>query len=190
MPTIDKALADTFAPERALLPEGKTIKVYRAEDLAALRLPAAELDGTLEAAQAYADKVTRSAHWKRNCQLRLGVDGQRHTPTKVHVTRSRGEGSWAGGLYTVRGRTYPRVHLGTKRGRLPGGVARPPHIADPWVILHELAHIATPGDPGHGREFARVFLGLVRRFLGPESGKVLLAAYRAEQVKYLARRSA
>jgi putative metallohydrolase (TIGR04338 family) len=171
MTTID------FAPGRALLPEGRTLRVYRAEDLAALHCPAPELDGSLAAAQRYADKVTRSAWWSRN----VG-DGR-----NARLRESRGAGSAYSGLVRYRGRYYHDIRLGTSHGRLDGTV-RPTHIADPWVVLHELAHAGSPEDPGHGREFARVFLGLVRRFLGPEAGTVLLAAYRQEGVKYLARR--
>jgi hypothetical protein len=181
--------APDFAAERALLPEGRTQRIYRAEDLAALRYPVVPLDGSVEAAQAYADRVTKSACWARTCQAKVKVDGRHRVPTKTHVTRSRGGGSWGGRWVQVRARWYPHVHLGTKQGRLRDGGTRPQHIADPWVILHELAHVAVPEDV-HGREFARTYLTLVRRFLGPEAGKVLLAAYRAERVKYLPRRGA
>jgi putative metallohydrolase (TIGR04338 family) len=50
--------------------------------------------------------------------------------------------------------------------------------------LHELAHHLTPGDPGHGPEFAGVMQHLVREAMGPEAGLILAAAFDAGGVKW------
>jgi putative metallohydrolase (TIGR04338 family) len=63
-----------------------------------------------------------------------------------------------------------------------------PHAQDPWIILHELAHLLSP-EVGHGRDFARTLLTLVDRFLGTEAGRTLRAAYKETGIKYCARRS-
>lgn len=52
------------------------------------------------------------------------------------------------------------------------------------VILHELAHILQSQRPGHGRQFCRVFIDLVRRFAGKAEADALKQAFRAHKVKY------
>jgi putative metallohydrolase (TIGR04338 family) len=71
-----------------------------------------------------------------------------------------------------------------------------------WVILHEMAHWITdratvpradgrglwirqydPEHAAHGKEFAAVYLELVRLQLGAEATKALKAAYKANRVK-------
>lgn len=51
------------------------------------------------------------------------------------------------------------------------------------IVLHEIAHAIARSDSGHGREFARVYLALVRRFL-PADAPALLASYRSHRVRY------
>lgn len=46
-----------------------------------------------------------------------------------------------------------------------------------WIVLHELAHIATPEDRGHGRAFRSENLRLCREYL-PGYARSLAAAYR------------
>lgn len=65
----------------------------------------------------------------------------------------------------------------------------------PWVILHELAHLATTrvhGDhaaAAHGWQFASIYLRLVRRWLGKPERDALRAAFRAHGVRYTAPRA-
>lgn len=59
----------------------------------------------------------------------------------------------------------------------------------PIIILHELAHIAIYrkqryGVASHGREFAAMYLRLVRRFLGVETHDQLKAAFTANKVRF------
>lgn len=59
-----------------------------------------------------------------------------------------------------------------------------------WVVLHELAHTVTDRHhryetlPGHGREFARIYLALVRRWMGVAEYEKLRAAFKMYKVKY------
>jgi putative metallohydrolase (TIGR04338 family) len=58
-----------------------------------------------------------------------------------------------------------------------------------WVMLHELAHTITMRKyvkrvAPHGREYAVVYLNLVRIFLGRESEKQLKLAFKTHRVKY------
>lgn len=52
------------------------------------------------------------------------------------------------------------------------------------VILHELAHILQSQKPGHGRQFCRVFIDLVRRFAGKAEADALKQAFKDHKVKY------
>jgi putative metallohydrolase (TIGR04338 family) len=52
------------------------------------------------------------------------------------------------------------------------------------VILHELAHHATPRYcAAHGPEYARTFLDLVRHFMGREVAQQLEEAFESHRVK-------
>lgn len=54
-----------------------------------------------------------------------------------------------------------------------------------WVVLHELAHVLTPWEyAGHGREFARAYLYLVKKFFGREMENKLKAAMKKHNCKY------
>jgi len=53
-----------------------------------------------------------------------------------------------------------------------------------WVIIHELAHGATPSKaPSHGPEFARTYLQLVKRFMGQRAYERLLAEFRKGKIR-------
>lgn len=59
-----------------------------------------------------------------------------------------------------------------------------------WIVLHELAHVVTDRHhryeklPGHGREFARVYLALVRRWMGVAEYEKLRREFKLHRVKY------
>ena len=176
----------------------RNLKVYRAEDAAARAAPAPALDGTREAAQAYLDKITRSAWWKRTCPPSWRGDRLRGAPGSVWVddvpariiVRAHGRavtGHASYGVRRYRGHRYPHIGLGTARphGNLPA-------IADPWVILHEVAHImAVSADDkagrGHGPIFAYYFRLCVTRWLGREAASALREAYTVERIKHRGR---
>lgn len=177
-------------------------RLYRAEWRAAEDHPVEPLDGTLTAAQAYVDRITRSAWWRRTCPPSWMGD-ERHAgylldntspPRRIICQEGRGGGAWAAyeTVIKYRGRYHPYIRLGNKaRGaHLGEHASHHPPIRDQWVILHEVAHImcaAEKADRGHGRAFARYYLALVRRWLGPDAARALREAYAAEGVKYRAR---
>jgi hypothetical protein len=178
------------------------LRLYRAEWVASTVHPVEPLDGTVKTAQAYVDRITRSAWWRKNCPPSWMGDEIRERmlldrsapPRRIILHETRGGGAYAG--YYVekyRGKYHPVIRLGNKaRGvGLADHASHYPPIQDPWVILHEIAHImccsADNGERGHGREFARFFLMLVRRWLGPDAARALREAYAAEKVKYRAR---
>lgn len=168
---------------------------YAAEWLARTAHPLPQLDGSVSAAQAYVDRITRSVWWQKNCPpswLGDQRDGgvifdDSLPPRRILVKGIRGRGGYAiNELVKYRGKWMPSIQFGTtQRQGEPGG----PAIGDPWIVLHELAHVmafATDHE-GHGREFARCYMLLVRRWLGPRAAAVLREAYAAERVKYRAR---
>lgn len=168
------------------------LKIYRAEDKAAANHPAPPLDGTLEAAQRYVDRIVRSAWWGRTCKPYSDLWNGTWPVVKVNVRIGRQGGGYC--FYGVTWHDLPRsqfrgcamtIRLG--RGDLHGCLA----VADPWVILHELAHCLAvrDGHRGHGREFARYYLLTVERWLGRDAAAALRAAYTAEGVKYRAKRT-
>lgn len=54
-----------------------------------------------------------------------------------------------------------------------------------WVVVHEIAHVVAPRDKAfHGREYARVYLHLVRIFFGAETQNKLKAAMKKHKCKY------
>lgn len=82
-----------------------------------------------------------------------------------------------------------RITVGLKRGGSAYGyrdkrrISLPAWARNEWVILHEIAHVLTPGRyTAHGPEFAGVYLFLVRTVLGPEAGAALLAQYRTKPI--------
>lgn len=72
--------------------------------------------------------------------------------------------------------------------------------ADEWVLIHELAHVLLKtarfdysrkiGIPytydirAHGRAYCRIFLALVRRFIGTEAYHALRLSFKKHNVKY------
>jgi|GEM_PF-2416170 len=84
-----------------------------------------------------------------------------------------------------------RVQARDGRGRRHAGafdhkraITLPRWSRSELIILHELAHIATPLQFGaHGPEFARNYLELVRSFMGERAGARLENAYREHGVR-------
>lgn len=181
-------------------PAPNLMRTYRAEDRAMWEVPSTPLDGTAAAAQTYVDRITRSAWWRRTCPPSwMGDEHHRGSfldnitpPRRVIVRAARGMGAHAstGSVYRHRGRWHPRISLGTEPvertwGRPGWDVAA---IAEPWVILHELAHImvaCSGSGSGHDRTFRYYHLALVRRWLGPTHAAALRASYKLERLTYV-----
>lgn len=146
------------------------VRLYRAErEVFTEAIDKGDLDGSFEQAEVFANKVAQSSWVKKNVgswtyeQKRFRIDHSYQGRIRSH----------AGALYTQhRGRWYPTLFIARY------------HRYHKWVLLHEMAHwFAGPGN-WHGPRFARIYLGLVRRFLGPEQARALRAAYSKHRVKY------
>ena len=90
-------------------------------------------------------------------------------PLEVHVVRRS------------RSARYAAATVGTDTVHIPDGQWRP------LVVLHELSHLAAPGDEPHGPRFAGVELALVRAVLGFDVYGQLRAAFDDVGVRYDAR---
>jgi hypothetical protein len=169
------------------------MKTYRGEDRARLTCPAPPLDGTLKGAQEYVDRITRSAWWKRTCRPSLLGQVERHglnseVPQSIMVQEGRrGRATASYSSIEYRTKWFPQITLGVKQGDdldWVDGWTRA--IEDPYVVLHEVAHIMAycHGESGHGRAFRWYMVGLVRRWLGPDHARALTQGYEAEGLKW------
>jgi hypothetical protein len=151
-------------------------RVYSSEFLAFGKAedPEGDLDGSYDQAQAFVDKVVASAWFKRNAPRHWhSLRGEpRMRIARDYEGRTR---SFAGSsLIRHRGKLYPALFI-----------ARP-HLNKRWLLLHEICHWITPHDAGHGREYARIYLSAVKRFLGDDEARKLRAAFKTKRVKYRA----
>lgn len=124
---------------------------------------------TLAEATALVRRVERSASWAKLCDR--GGMARTWRPVTVEAGRNGGH-AW--GTHTISLGRYGRQD---------------------WVVLHELAHIATTrryGDlaaAAHGWQFCDTYLRLVRTWLGKPQRDALRAAFRAHGVRYTAPRA-
>ena len=106
--------------------------------------------------QAFITRITRQAWYKRRFP-----DGR----WTVTVGHNQGRGGARGGYGSITISGYYRNRV---------------------VLLHELAHNAVGPGPwraGHGWEFAKAYLDLVRHVMGREDAAKLAAAFKAKRVR-------
>lgn len=140
-------------------------KCYRAEWSIRKDIPNNRRWLEIEDVQKYVDKLVTKAWFKRRWPK---ID-------KITVKapkKDMGQRAWAYGNY------------------FNGRITIPMWARQKIVVLHEVAHaIVHPKYGGkHGRFWARTFLELVKFEMGEEAYKVLKVAYRAEGVKFNARK--
>jgi putative metallohydrolase (TIGR04338 family) len=95
--------------------------------------------------------------------------GIRSWPKPVRVTDSGGKG-------------------GASASRLLSTIYVSGYYRNPVVLLHELAHLLTPSDPGHGWQYAQAYLTLIRWVMGAHAAKQLTAAFKAKRVRFRPKR--
>jgi putative metallohydrolase (TIGR04338 family) len=117
-------------------------------------------DGSLQAAEEFVGRITRSNWWRKRAQ-----------PYQFHITVKDGRGN-------------------RKASAGPASITLPRWARKEWVVLHELAHCLSwdecrrNGEGGHGRTFVRTYLALVDRFLGKDTGRVMREVFREHRVKW------
>lgn len=132
-------------------------RLYNAENLALIPHPA-NRKVTLEEAQELVNRALKRIP-KDPAVRQMAREGI----WKVRVTAGRG-----GGHAECYGRT---IRLGVWGRQL-------------FVVYHELAHCVCRPHEKHGRDFARVYLKIIRRFMGKDAAEKLRAAYKVNGVKY------
>jgi hypothetical protein len=141
--------------------------IYQATNLATDAVPCKSLVGNRKSAQAYVDKVTHSKWWKT----------YDHVPPRIWVKAVPDD--TVGGLYykddenVIRKKVIPDVITLGNQKVYAGRRA----VADPWVILHEVAHVLGPHtstEGHHGRGFTYAYIALVYRWLDAASGDALV----------------
>lgn len=91
-------------------------------------------------------------------------------------------------IHVLDGRGRRRARGGRPLGALRGSIALPRWARNRWIMLHEIAHVFQTEEPSHGRQFARIYLDLVKRWISPGASKLLRDSYRTHKVKYMAKR--
>jgi putative metallohydrolase (TIGR04338 family) len=77
-----------------------------------------------------------------------------------------------------------RRHAGAHQSH--GAISLPRWSRRERIILHELAHLATPASfAAHGPEYAMVYLELVGHFMGATAARDLAEAFRAHRVRWM-----
>ena len=128
-------------------------KVYNSEDATVKKLGKTEKFESIEDAQKYINRITRSATWKK-------MTRRKHVYIYPKSRNGRGNLAQAFGPYII----VDTVHGMTK-----------------FVILHELAHCA--GAMHHGRTFRNNLLVLIGRFLGAEWKREMKAQYKKRKLR-------
>jgi hypothetical protein len=154
-------------------------RVYIAESHANVAAPAMPLDGSVAAAQAFADRITTSKWFEEKTQFRR---------RRIIVDQHRGSGAYALG-------DRAKIVLGNKSRIYYGGTSKasyfkettvlPSCASDPWIIIHEIVHHMVPSTLAwHGPLFARLLLEGVGEFIGAEAKEALAREYREHKVDY------
>jgi putative metallohydrolase (TIGR04338 family) len=138
--------------------------LYRSEFI--LSVPSKRF-GSLEAIQGYVDGMLATEWFGRD-----------FFPVPTVEVREAGAHDFPRG-----GPDLPRNAEEFLQGVARGHIELSSSCWDELTVLHEVAHVLSPGD-SHGPLFARNFRQLVLRMLGEEAGTQLSLAYAAEGVRW------
>lgn len=117
--------------------------------------------------------------WEKHCQ---GVEAFRETMTLAEVEAFAAKVWLAERVRYGRGRMPPpSVHHGRGQRRALAYTGKhvislPKFARNPYIVLHELAHLLTPVDEAHGPRFVGVVVGLAARWLNQDAQVLLRQA--------------
>lgn len=178
-------------------------KLYKAEDCA----PKGEQFETVAECQAYVDRITASAWW---CTYQVpwiekdpprssaiyGIEPGERSPAQRY--------GWGGdaksspkrtkGIIPCRDESRPVVQVLDGRGRRSAcargnTISLPKWARNERTIIHELAHVVATERPAHGRQFALIFLDMMKRFHSdPDAWQVMKCAFQNDKVRYKKKR--
>lgn len=152
----------TFPEEQDL----QQFRVYRAEKIVDIGSRRIE---SIDEIQAYVDDMIASAWWRSEfagieaIEVRMGKEETDLARGGADLFWDEAEDSWEAGA--------------------SGHIELPPWAWTELVVLHEVAHVLSPGSK-HGPLFARSFHHLVARKLGESAASELALAYAAEGVSW------
>lgn len=126
---------------------------------------------TMEQARKHVDYITNSRWWK-----------SRYPHVKSVIVKAGN-----GNQKNATGTLAHGINKETKEWEDVGEITLPEWARIEWVILHELAHTVTRVRPAHGKDYAKNYLALVKRFLGNETHKKLRGAFKSYKIKYTVR---
>lgn len=153
-------------------------KLYAAERAAWKRYGATDNFGSTYEVQEWVNMITRSRFWKSYVVPHF--QDADHPDTLPSLT------GWQ--RWTLASR-YRMIQVRDGRARRSACGSRLGYIKMPrwsrtkWIVLHEIAHVVQTEWPAHGRQFARIYLDLVRRFIAPEAAQELKRAYIEKHVR-------
>lgn len=146
---------------------------------------------------------SRSARRPRDSQRSRVYAAERGVPQGAKFKgfaecRAYVDGIVASGWWREKFPHVPTVEVKDGRGRRHAGgsaqhrfVTLPRWARNELIVLHELAHVVdAPNNPGHGPEFARLYLEFVREWRGESAAARLEASFEAHGVKVTADESA
>jgi len=122
-------------------------------------------DGSIEAAERYAESIVKSETW-----MRLRARHGQVRPNGTCWIKEQG--------IEVKPKSGGRALGG---GRL---IQLPEWARTKAIVLHELTHCLVGGGMGHNWPFARAYADLCGMFLGDAARKALHAAYKVHRVKH------
>ncbi len=70
------------------------------------------------------------------------------------------------------------------RGSRSGWINLPRWARVNWIVLHELSHVYSSKGPVHGWNFCRIFLMLVRHWMGQEAHDALKKSFKKHRVRF------
>jgi hypothetical protein len=157
--------------------DGQRMKLYRAERIAWRAHPFHEGFENESEVLAFVQRILRSAWMRKRCY------DEAETNIRVEFV-ARGTARTSGN--TIMLPRWIWYKWTTERWGCTGEMVERGDAA--WVVLHELAHVVANWEhgrkvAGHGREYARVYLALARRFAGRDAARALKAAFREAGVK-------
>lgn len=166
--------------------DSQRAKLYRAEGVLKAYDQEQSL-GSIAHVECFLDTVSRTRFfhslWEKQRAYRPPSG-----PAIFKLTDGRGTRHARGSFGGYRQEAIRCPTCGHHTGYLPKiptvKINAPPFSRYPRFMLHELAHAVIPRHAAwHGREFAAVFLALVRRFMGAEAATALRASFREHGVK-------
>ncbi len=107
----------------------------------------------------------------------------------IHALRKYVKKICKSAWYRRRFVRYPLIEVGDGRRRRKAGggwgeINMPRWSRFKLVILHEMAHAVHTYQPWHGREFCKIYLAMVKKWIGKEAYAGLKLAFDEHGVKY------